>query len=91
MTPLTTETFDAGITNDLPVIVVFATPTSVKAKKIISQLGKIEKEGKIVAFSVDADECLELTLRFSIRRIPYLLRFEGGEVVAASHLIDAVL
>ena len=80
---ITQENFETLKNGQLPLVVDFWATWCGPCRMvgpIITELAK-EYEGKIVVGKCDVEENEDLAMEFSIRNIPTILFFKGGEVV----------
>ena len=80
---VTEETFDANvIENPLPVIVDFWAAWCPPCKILGPILEEIAEEydGKVVVCKVDVDQNQTLAQKYSVRSIPTVFFFKGGEI-----------
>ena len=79
----TSETFDAAIAGDQPVLVDFWATWCGPCRMIAPVIEEVaaEFEGKAVVGKVDVDEEMGLAQRFHVMSIPTLIVMKGGKVV----------
>ena len=80
---ITNENFETLKNGQLPLVIDFWATWCGPCRMvgpIIAELAK-EYEGKIVVGKCDVEENEDLAMEFSIRNIPTILFFKGGEVV----------
>lgn len=66
-----------------PVLVEFSSAWCPPCRALEHALGELGPEFPgLPVVSVDADQALELTTRYSVRSLPTLLAFHGGQVTA---------
>lgn len=77
------EEFDALLTSEVPVVVDFTAPWCGPCRKIGPLMDKLAEDYKdrvkVVKIDIDADKAT--AKKYSIRSIPAVLIFKGGEVV----------
>ena len=81
--PVTDATFDAEVRNsDLPVVIDFWAEWCGPCRQIGPALEELSEEyaGKVNFFKMNTDENPSIPTQFSIRSIPSLLIFKGGEL-----------
>jgi thioredoxin 1 len=83
LTALTAAEFDeAVVRSETPAVVDFWAPWCGPCKMVTAQVEEIARElsGRVNAFKVNVDEQQEIAVRYSVRSLPTLLLFKGGEV-----------
>lgn len=81
--PITEATFDAKVLNsELPVLVMFGASWSRPCQVVDTTLEELAQDcaGKLKVAKIDADDSIELSLRYDIQSIPTLLFFVGGKL-----------
>ena len=69
--------------SDLPVVVEFWTETCVPCMAVKPVLERLAQEyaDKVLVFTVNVNECLEVVDRCGIRSVPAIMTFKDGEQV----------
>ena len=80
---VTNENFSDMISGALPVVVDFWATWCGPCRALAPVVDEIasEYEGKVEVAKCNVDDCDEIAAQFSIRSIPTLLFFKGGELV----------
>lgn len=84
------KNFETDVTNsDIPVLVDFWAPWCAPCRALGPTLDKVAQafQGRVSVVKVNTDENQGLAERFSIRAIPTMMVFKGGEPV--EHLMGA--
>ena len=82
---ITEATFEAEVlASKHPVLVVFRTPWSRPCQVLDPVILEIVRDwaGRVRVVGVNADDCLDLSLRYDIKSIPTLLYFVDGKLQA---------
>lgn len=79
-------TFDALLTNDLPVVIDFWAPWCGPCRMLSPVVDEIagELEGKIVVAKCNVDENQDLAMKYGVMSIPTIVMLKGGSEVMRS-------
>lgn len=80
---ITTENFESYKSGNLPLVVDFWATWCGPCRMIAPIIGELanDYDGKIVVGKCDVEENDDLAMQFSVRNIPTILFFKGGELV----------
>lgn len=92
MTPVDANTIDAAIkASTLPVIIAFVMPGSVLSARMVKRVGELDPT-KFTVLTVDVNAASGLVRRFSIRKVPYLMKVDStGNLIAAGDVLSEVI
>jgi hypothetical protein len=92
VTTVDANTIDAAIkASKLPVLLVFFMPGSVLSARMVKRVGELDPT-KITVLLVDVNASSDLVRRFSIRKVPHLLKIDAtGNLIAAGDVLSEVI
>ncbi len=92
MTTVDANTIDAAIkASKLPILLVFVMPGSVLSARMVKRVGGLDPT-KITALFVDVNSSSDLVRRFSIRKVPHLMKIDAtGNLIATGDILSEVV
>lgn len=86
------NSFESTIkSSTLPVIVIFLMEGAVASTRLLKRAGELDPT-KFTLLKVDVNKSQDLVQRFSVRQVPYLIKFDpGGALIATGTVLSEIV